>query len=268
MIHMASISLCHICNVPMLIPVSGNFTILDHYTFKWPDSRMALALGLGEYVPGHIEAELADQGILGSLFNHADPPNVSYTLDTKTESIRYTTVRDIDIDEELCIYYGHSLWFSLASDSSTQIDNTQEVDDGWGGLAAVEDLNNDLKISNPYEDGDQNEIIPEEDLPFTRLKQAPEEEDAGSIRTSTYFWIQFPYKAYLQVIISGRLDRRCSRASTHHNTFKVSSSMGNQPEKTYLISHSRDGSSKRDWTVPNWDISNASERKGPQPVSY
>lgn len=25
----------------------GKFTLLDHYTFVWPDGRMALALGLG-----------------------------------------------------------------------------------------------------------------------------------------------------------------------------------------------------------------------------
>ena len=34
-----------------LSPISnfaaGRFTILDHYTFTWPDGRMALALGLG-----------------------------------------------------------------------------------------------------------------------------------------------------------------------------------------------------------------------------
>ena len=25
----------------------GKYTLLDHYTFNWPDGRMALALGLG-----------------------------------------------------------------------------------------------------------------------------------------------------------------------------------------------------------------------------
>ena len=25
----------------------GRYTLLDHYTFNWPDGRMALALGLG-----------------------------------------------------------------------------------------------------------------------------------------------------------------------------------------------------------------------------
>ena len=38
---------------------------------------------------------------------------------------------------------------------------------------------------NPYLEGDPDEIISEEDLPFTRFKLPPEEE-VGSIRTSTY----------------------------------------------------------------------------------
>ena len=39
---------------------------------------------------------------------------------------------------------------------------------------------------NPYLESDPDEIISEEDLPFTRFKLPPEEEEAGSIRTSTY----------------------------------------------------------------------------------
>jgi hypothetical protein len=36
---------------------TGKFTVLDQYTFKWPDGRMALALGLG------IEIYLSDCSI-------------------------------------------------------------------------------------------------------------------------------------------------------------------------------------------------------------
>ncbi|KZS99472.1 uncharacterized protein LAESUDRAFT_622207, partial [Laetiporus sulphureus 93-53] len=71
----------------------GKYTVLDPYTFRWRDGRMALALGLG------------------SLFNHSQSPNVSYIINTKTESIRYTTMRRIETGEELCIFYGHKLWF-------------------------------------------------------------------------------------------------------------------------------------------------------------
>ncbi len=55
---------------------------------------------------------------IGSLFNHSDPPNVTYEIDLATDSIRYTTVRDIEPGEELCIFYGHNLWFQpVESDS-------------------------------------------------------------------------------------------------------------------------------------------------------
>ncbi|KII86899.1 hypothetical protein PLICRDRAFT_66319, partial [Plicaturopsis crispa FD-325 SS-3] len=71
----------------------GKYTMLDHYTFKWRDGRSALALGLG------------------SLFNHSENPNVSFVLDPSSESIRYTTFRTVREGEELCIFYGHRLWF-------------------------------------------------------------------------------------------------------------------------------------------------------------
>jgi tRNA-specific adenosine deaminase 3 len=29
----------------------GRHTIVDHYTYKWKDGKMALALGLGAYIP-------------------------------------------------------------------------------------------------------------------------------------------------------------------------------------------------------------------------
>ena len=43
----------------------------------------------------------------------------------------------------------------------------------------------DNLIVNPYLEGDPDEIISEEDLPFTRFKLPLEEEEVGSIRTST-----------------------------------------------------------------------------------
>ena len=47
-------------------------------------------------------------------------------------------------------------------------------------------LDHDNLFINPYLEGDPDEIISEEDLPFTRFKLPPEEEEVGSIRTSTY----------------------------------------------------------------------------------
>lgn len=139
----------------------GKHTILDHYTFKWKDGRMALALGLG------------------SLFNHSDPPNLSYSLDTDTDSIIFTTVRDIQPEEELCFFYGHNLWFTPAgtrpiSDKTenTTIDPTEE-------LFAM----GSLTENSPYLDGDQADLVSDEHLPFIRYKRPPEEEDAASVKT-------------------------------------------------------------------------------------
>jgi tRNA-specific adenosine deaminase 3 len=130
----------------------------------------------------------------GSLFNHADPPNVSYALDYTTESIRYTTTRDILAGEELCIFYGHRLWFSpqndLGSPSTSTLEDADQ--DSFGSLTwchpdggdDIEDMPGAV-IPEPDTD-DSDEIVMEEDLPFTRVKLTPdeeEEEDEESIRT-------------------------------------------------------------------------------------
>lgn len=98
------------------------------------------------------------------------------------------SARDVQPDEELCIYYGHNLWFSAAQ-SATANAAVAEVDDGWGGLTAVvedDEVYKSNEITNPYADGAPDEIISEDELPFTRFKLPPEEEDAESIRTGTF----------------------------------------------------------------------------------
>ena len=94
----------------------GRLTQLDGYTFVWrrteSGSIMALALGLG------------------SLFNH-DPqhPNVTYTLDKEHACIRYTTTRNIEKDEELCISYGTGrMWWETAENDASDDDREDEDD--------------------------------------------------------------------------------------------------------------------------------------------
>ncbi|KAG0303332.1 hypothetical protein BGZ98_006786 [Dissophora globulifera] len=70
----------------------GQHTQLDHYTYRW-QGGMALALGLG------------------SMFNHSNKPNVGFQRDFNNKVIRYTTLREIEAGEELCISYGPNLWF-------------------------------------------------------------------------------------------------------------------------------------------------------------
>jgi tRNA-specific adenosine deaminase 3 len=125
---------------------------------------------------------------LGSLFNHSETPNVSYTLDTSTESIRYTAAKLIKPDDEICIFYGHNLWFEPVGSCQRPQLFQEDTDDGWGGLSAVA---NDVEVSQPrypaFLDGDPDEIIPVEDLPFTRLKvtrDEDEEEELSAVRTS------------------------------------------------------------------------------------
>ena len=120
---------------------------------------------------------------------------MSFTIDTETDSIRYTTSRDVRPDEELCIFYGHKLWFepvNAADWSSAEADAMEERDDGWGGLGAVGDNEDDSDIIGPslfdgFSEGDPDQIIPEEELPFRRLKLTPEEEeeDMESVRKGT-----------------------------------------------------------------------------------
>ncbi|KAJ7254369.1 hypothetical protein B0H12DRAFT_1219018 [Mycena haematopus] len=147
------------------------FTILDHYTFKWKNGSQALALGLG------------------SLFNHSNRPNLSYTIDPSNELIHYTTTRSIEPDEELCIYYGSKLWFDPVEPSETS--DPHENDDGWGGLFSV-DPDAAQSVLPPFFHGSVLDVVPEEDLPFERSKAPPEEETADTIRTVQAWAVDVP----------------------------------------------------------------------------
>lgn len=119
------------------------------------------------------------------MFNHDKAPNVSFSLDSSTESIRYTTARDILPDEELCIFYGHKLWFEDFNAAQDVSSSTVEVGDLWGGLAAVS-ASDEVADESEEEDGDPAAPVAEDDLPFTRVRITPdedEEEDMESIRT-------------------------------------------------------------------------------------
>lgn len=111
----------------------------------------------------------------GSLFNHSRTPNVSYTLDRETESIRYTTTHDIHEGDELCIFYGHKLWFEDA-DAEVAASSVDEHDDGWGGLSSVDNDNETDSDTLPtWLGGPDAGIVPEDQLPFVRLKLVDDE---------------------------------------------------------------------------------------------
>ncbi|KAI0632465.1 hypothetical protein C8Q77DRAFT_1074420 [Trametes polyzona] len=163
----------------------GRYTVLDHYTFKWRDGR--------------------------SLFNHSQKPNVSYVIDPATESIRYVTSRRVLPDEELCIFYGHKLWFDPvdAVDRPNSI-HTEDVDDGWGGLANLNDDDDGAgdrlldTIFDECTEGKADDTVPEEALPFTRLKLTPEdeeEEDMDAIRKEEAWVVDLPNPRYAAVML-------------------------------------------------------------------
>jgi len=112
----------------------------------------------------------------GSLYNHSNKPNVSFSIDTSSESITYTTCRDVEPDEELCIFYGHQLWF----DNADAVACDSQIGQGDEDAAASQ---------NPFAEGNQTEVLPEDDLPFSRTNVVPDEdriieEDVDSIRKS------------------------------------------------------------------------------------
>ena len=93
-------------------------------------------------------------------------------------------MRTVEPDDELCIYYESNLWFkpteSQIPDGRTFPD-TELIDDGWGGLSAVageasSSSNHVLKNMS-----DPNEILPDEDLPFTRVKLTSDEDDEETL---------------------------------------------------------------------------------------
>ncbi len=72
------------------------------------------SLAWGEDVPGGLGGEKECAVGLGylSLYNHAQPPNVTFDHRYDAEEIAVTALRDIDAGEELTIDYGVPLWFA------------------------------------------------------------------------------------------------------------------------------------------------------------
>lgn len=121
--------------------------------------------------------------VVGSLFNRSDSPNVSCSIDTATESIRFTTARAVEPDEELCVPDSHGP--SLSSE--------EPGPDGSGGPsdALVDEAPNHVPQATP----DPNEILPDDDLPFTRVKLTSDEDDeetAETVRTVQAWAVDIP----------------------------------------------------------------------------
>jgi tRNA-specific adenosine deaminase 3 len=115
----------------------GKYTAVDHYTFVWGDGRMALPLGLGTHHSPGIDGDLI---YIGALFNHSSSPNVNYIKRKNLNCIEYWTSRAIEKGEELCIFYGHTLWFidSAARQNGLVESLNGASDDGFTALAGID----------------------------------------------------------------------------------------------------------------------------------
>lgn len=102
----------------------------------------------------------------------------------------YTSTRTIGPDEELCIFYGHNLWFNPvdvpneSGSTSVTAGSGQELDE-WASLAGIQASLPDQGIPTALLAGnmDDDDAIDEDDLPFTwkRLSLDKEEEQINDI---------------------------------------------------------------------------------------
>lgn len=126
---------------------------------------------------------LAPNPSLGSLFNHSESPNVSFSIDTSSNTIRYTATRVVLSNEELCIFYGQRLWFQPTGASI-------DIPVAINGLGEeLKTINSVFCDPNPFLEGYQDDHVPEAELPFHRTKVTPDDEEEdfeGSVRTGQY----------------------------------------------------------------------------------
>jgi hypothetical protein len=90
-------------------------TLLEHYLFNTRGGDKMLALGYG------------------SLFNHANRPNVDYRVHVEGLEISYTTGHaPIAAHEELTISYGANLWFANTADGAGSTSSSDDEDEAGG----------------------------------------------------------------------------------------------------------------------------------------
>lgn len=124
-----------------------------------------------------VAQSLSNYSDVGSLFSRSDTPNVSYSIDTATDSIRFTTARAVEPDEEFCVHYSPSP--SPASEEPRLDGDAELVDEGISAALVGEASSNHVLQATP----DPNEILPDKFLPFTRVKFTSDEDDEESAET-------------------------------------------------------------------------------------
>ncbi len=132
----------------------------------------------------------------------------------------------IDLVPNPHIYYGPNLWFETAGDSDERaraLADTGLVDDGWGGLTAVaagEGSSN--HVLEEARAPDPNEILPDEDLPFSWVKLTSDEDDeetSEAVRTGEHV-PRFPARLLMPNTSTG-MGSGHPRSTTYHLSTEV-----------------------------------------------
>ncbi|KAG1872322.1 hypothetical protein DFJ58DRAFT_761007 [Suillus subalutaceus] len=140
---------------------------------------------------------------LGSLFNHSSHPNVTYMIDPAHQCIRYTSTRTVNPEEELCIFYGHRLWFNLvgtAENLKPQVCLDQSDQSEFLDILAID---SEVDEVEPWDTGDPNDILEGEALPFTwkKLQIDEEEESMEDIRTIQAWAVDIPDSKHIATML-------------------------------------------------------------------
>lgn len=108
----------------------------------------------------------------------------SFSLDTANDCIKYTTVRPVAPGEELCIFYGHTLWFEPAEGSSSVVASQETMNPApFGTLDFCDAEDSD----GPFLDDDPDCVVAERELPFQIYKLSPEEEEIETVYTGMQY---------------------------------------------------------------------------------
>lgn len=106
-------------------------TRINHYTYRWP------------WRDAHTGGETTTQALalgIGSIFNHSRNQNVGFCLNVEQETITYTTIRDIEAGEELCLSYGPRLWFDDVDGDEDLAEPQETAEDVLGCFELEEDM--------------------------------------------------------------------------------------------------------------------------------
>jgi len=104
---------------------------------------------------------------------------LNYIREHNTDSIKYTTSREIQAGEELCIFYGADLWFEESVSTKNHHSQLWESEDEGDPFPKMIGLDFGMDVEDP------RKVIPEEELPFEALdiNDFAQEEDLESVRT-------------------------------------------------------------------------------------